>query len=351
MQEQQQQQQDIVFNASSEIVFNASEEAQVSKRRVVEQRIRDRFRGTSEKKQITSPRLMTINIPAGPSAETEKRDRSTWHPPQEILVGLPGEEEGKPPQTIEVKGLGSFFPPKQIVVVEPKEDTGRVPDVIQISDVVPDGQKAAAQRSLSGTEVAVRGAKSHMKRKATAKQRRRSDTHQDVGKNPPQDIEVRKELPSVGDEIAVIIQPESTIRRSQEEPRQVVGMNTSNYHNSVERRRHSAQDPPAAKAATTNRHVLPDFSSLAATNNNNISNRRRNHRKNILDFSDDKNHILHQSWPVQGGTTEMIATNLSKANRARVPQWLGVTGTPEDWIRPDNPRQIGRKIASQRMEI
>lgn len=319
-----------------DIVFDASEKARVDKKRQTEQRIRallsqDGLRGTTHT-ELTSPRHLTINVPTG--AAQDRQHRSVW-PPQEIVLANPIE---KPPKTIQVKG--SFRPPEEIIVIENVID-GHVPNVIQVSDMLAVKQSTVV-KSLSSTEGAVRGnanSSKHMRKEEPlfkggvrtieiqggAPLRGKKDAPEqavpEVIKGPKIN---RKEVPALGDEITVIKPSESSTTPLI--PRQPTGP--------------TGPDPPAAKASTTNRQILPDFSVLAEKKRH-----TRIHRKNILDESSNHNQLLHQSWPVAG------RANTRKSQRARVPQWLGVTGTAEDWIKRDDPQHIGLKIASQRYEI
>lgn len=313
-----------------DIAFDASEKAR--KKRETEQRIRallsnDELWESSHTAQ-TSPRHLTINVPTG--AAMAREHQSVW-PPQEIVVGNPTE---KLPKTIQVKG--SFRPPEEIIVIENVID-GHVPNVIQVSEML-DVKQATVVKSLSSTEAAVRGnAQSskthHHKRKEEqlfVEGVRSIEIQADpyASKNGvPEVIESpnknRKEVPALGDEITVINPTNSSMTPLIPRPPSCP----------------TGPDPPAAKASTTNRQILPDFSVLAEKRKH-----TRTRRKNVLDESSNHNQLLHQSWPVAGGATA------NKSRRNRAPQWLGVTGTAEDWIRPNDPQDIGLKIAAQRYE-
>ena len=110
--------------------------------------------------------------------------------------------------------------------------------------------------------------------------------------------------------------------------------------------RNPTPDPTVKASPTTSNKisVLPDFSGQAKRHsaaNTASSNWPSRHRQN---------DPLHQSWPSPINST---TTRYPRARRDRSPpppQWLGVTGAPEDWIhatQPDQTQQVSRKIAQE----
>lgn len=319
-----------------------------------------------------SPRFLTIEVPKDASKRQMRADR----PPIEIVIGEPGggTNTGHLPRTIEVKG--AFCPPQEIVVVDTsvgstrssskgdsRSQSSRIPGMIQVSDNTKPG-KSKASREKRAKEKAAKEERRAKRTDAAKAQKKRSeqklvqafDNFQtraaapQANKSAPDEREI---LPTVTDapKDMPILPKDEEMNHSESQIQAIVPKALHIHNNTRPLEQRPCPDPPAAKAETTSRHVLPDFSDLAHSNHKRRHHPRM-HRKNVLDESNYNNNLLHQSWPVTGMQIDNSnSSNNNMPGRRRIPQWLGVTGTAEDWIKPEEVQQIGRKIASQRLEI
>jgi hypothetical protein len=301
---------------------------------------------------IASPQNLTVSVPA--RHLTTVKNSSTWQPPQEIIIGGGGDDvQKKLPKTIKVKD--AFCPPS-VVVIGDKHGRGvhknwntypiikGVPTIIQVQETPP----RTIGRSQRGTDQGV-----------PSLPRTSPPVHKK--KEVPADAVVtlteaaKSVVPALTEESAVL-QPAETIVAESELPPST--LQEDGLHMKKERR--PSPDPrcPSKK--------LPDFSAMAKQRLTDVGPQRRRNILSIPNNSSGTHHSDqgygplsssqaymtqgHESWPRP--TANNRRTSNIPGTSSRVPQWLGVTGNAEDWIRAtkrDDILEVGRKIAQHRI--
>lgn len=323
---------------------------------------RPRIAQHKDEGRVSSPRFLTINIPA--MTATKRKDRKAG-PPIEIIIG--GDPKKKLPKTIEVKE--SFRPPPAVVVV--KKESAFVPDVIQIQEMAPP------------TRIPENNGKA-----VTPQLSREEDSNNSQTADLPQDISMERSPTRPTDPFVEACEAKKTpvlqygvtpLRKrtvplddnitkkeaddGKGESAATKNTETTNPPTTTTRgrgqaatKRTSSPDPPAAKADTTCNKILPDFTQMAKQT---IERRHTAHFRNSFSEGQQlqsnltqQQEQLHHSWPTTVKHSSAMNIYHHSRHDRRVPFWLEVTGKPEDWIQatsPDNIEKIGRKIAEQRL--